>query len=147
MTSVPNVDSRDAERLATLQRQRAQVAGSKVQSGLPRRLTTAVVGVTFADGYPANLTTLAAALGVHPEGLAATLVRDAGNPHDAKAVAVRVDAPALGRVGHLPRALAARIGPSIDDGAEWSATVTAVRVKSGHETSPGLDVHLERADG
>ena len=123
--------------------------------------TVQIVGVTFVDDYPANLSAVAdlvvdaekAALGWSGDQVAnesaevaVALVRNPDNEHDANAVEVHV--PALGRrrsmVGHLPRDLAARIGPSMDRGDQWDAHVAHVLIDPEHPDRPGLLIALER---
>lgn len=108
-------------------------------------ILTSVVGVTFCDGYPDNLHRLHALIAEHgrpEEGIAAVLIRDPDNQHDRNAVQVHV--PAIGRIGSLPRSVAARVAPSMDDGDQWTAEVTGVRIAQDHEDRPGADVLLHR---
>jgi hypothetical protein len=109
------------------------------KASLPGHLSTKVVGVSSAEGYPAQLHRLAdlVARGRAPE---LVLVHDADNPHDASAVAVR--SAATGRhLGHLPAALAARVAP---DAGAWSIEAYEVLVMPGSEAQPGLSLHLRR---
>lgn len=120
----------------------------------------AVAGVTFADGYPANLKRLDAAIkeveshrhGTHlqgqNEGPAVVLVRNPANEYDSNAIEVHVPAIALGpdssgMIGHVPKALATRWAPLLDAGAQVLAWVDGVRVKKGHENRPGIDIRTE----
>lgn len=106
-----------------------------------------VAGVTFCEDYPDNLHRLHALIAEHgrpEEGIAAVLVRDPDNAYDANAVQVHV--PAIGRVGSLPRTLAARVAPSMDAGDQWTAEVTGVRIKADHEDRPGVDLLLAKVE-
>lgn len=94
-------------------------------------LHTKVVGVTF-DGRQQALATL------HP-GDVLRLVREPTNPHDPHAVQV---ATPDGRVlGYLRAPLAGRLSPSIDAGARYRATVSAVT--GGGDRTLGLNIFLE----
>ncbi len=108
---------------------------------------THVVGVTFCDGYPDNLHRLGTLIeenGRPDEGIAAVLIRDPDNAYDVNAVQVHV--PAIGRVGSLPRTLAARVAPSMDAGDPWTAEVVGVRINPDHEDRPGVDVLVTRVE-
>lgn len=109
-------------------------------------ILTQVVGVTFCDGYPDNLHDLHAIIAEHgrpDEGIAAVLIRDPDNAYDPNAVQVHV--PAVGRIGSLPRSLAAKVAPSIDNGGTWLAEVTGVRINPDHDDRPGVDVLIAEA--
>lgn len=106
-----------------------------------------VVGVSFVQpGYPQNLLTLRDLIDANttPEPLAAILIRNPDNPHDANAV--EVHAPTVGMVGHIPRDVAAQLAPMLDGGVRVAASVEAVWVKDGHEDRPGVDVRLSAVD-
>jgi hypothetical protein len=118
------------------------------------------VGLSFVDAYPANLHQLAALLedrerssgwqavneGDVTPGLPAVLVRNPDNEFDPNAVEVHV--PVLGRrtgmIGHVPAAVAARLAPSMDGGAEWAARLVRVLVTDGHPDRPGALIVIER---
>lgn len=118
----------------------------------------AVAGVTFAPGYPQNLTRLHAAMdetSSHRKGTAlegadegpsVVLIRNPENVHDSNAIEVHVpaiatgDDPKAGMIGHVPKAVAARWAPLMDKGEMPVAWVDGVRVKKGHEDRPGIDV-------
>ena len=128
---------------------------------LPDTIQCAVVGMTFVDGYPGNVRALDRLLnedawenemtrlsGVsqrfEPE-VAGELRRDPANTHDANAVQVHVTALDDGSlIGHLPRAVAARLAPELDNGHRWSCTVTEVYTHSEHVDHPGVTVRLAR---
>lgn len=109
-------------------------------------ILTQVAGVTFCDGYPDNLHRLHALIAEHgrpDEGITAVLIRDPENDYDTNAVQVHV--PAIGRIGSLPRTLAARVAPSMDGGNPWTAEVTRVRIDPDHDERPGADVLITKA--
>lgn len=106
---------------------------------LPGFLSTKVVGMTFVDGYPANVHRMCT------EGCPGlVLVREPDNPHDPNAVAVAERDSTEGAIGHLPAALAGRIAPEIDAGQEWEIPMWEVLVSPGHVHNPGLSVTLNR---
>jgi hypothetical protein len=121
-----------------------------------------VVGLTFVDGYPANLHRLrsidedrkrrairavdsADEFGADVEpGLPVVLIRNPHNEHDANAIEVHV--PVLGRngmIGHVPRALAAKLAPSMDRGDVWESRLKSVLVDPEHEDRPGVLIAIE----
>lgn len=128
-----------------------------------------VVGITYVKGYPGNIKRLrsvceqlglgwglaakaqaahdAETLGIphserRSEGLAVVLKRNPKNKHDANAIEVHV--PAIGQmIGHVPRDVAAKWAPKLDAGETPRAWVEQVRVKTGHENRPGIDVRTE----
>ena len=125
---------------------------------LPGSFTAKVVGVTFAEGYPENLDRLKEVADLRwllspgtfghddhePEPLAAVLNRQPDNPHDPNAVAVLIPASDVGHVGHLPRALAARLAPEIDAGQPWGCEVEQVWMHPEHPDRPGITVRCWR---
>jgi hypothetical protein len=72
------------------------------------------------------------------------LRRDAGNPHDANAIAVH---PAGGgeQAGWVPRELAAEIAPDLDTGRPWSAVVLREQRASPRDPRSGLTMLLAAA--
>jgi hypothetical protein len=72
------------------------------------------------------------------------LRRDAGNPHDANAIAVH---PAGGgeQAGWVPRELAAEIAPDLDAGRPWSAVVLREQRASPRDPRSGLTMLLAPA--
>ncbi len=93
---------------------------------------TKVVGVTF-EGRQAFLP------GVRP-GESLGLVRDPHNPRDPHAIKV---CTADGRqLGFLRATLAARLAPSMDAGARYSATATALT--GGGDRAWGLNIYVQR---
>ena len=111
---------------------------------LPAELSTKVVGLTFEAGYPGPLLWLAQLAGEgRPPAL--VLAREPDNAHDPNAVAVR--SAITGRqLGHLPGALAGRLAPELDAGADWRVERYEVLVQDGFEDRPGLSLRLKRAD-
>lgn len=107
----------------------------------PRQFRVKAVGVTFSDDYPENLTRLAPAVErAANEGklLGARLVRDPENPHDANAI--RVVVPEVGHIGHIPRDLAAKLAPRLDEAEMWRCQISAVLIHPDHRDRPGIDL-------
>jgi hypothetical protein len=115
-----------------------------------QKFSTPVVGVTFVPGYPGNVRAAEAALVMaesfgdeHPS---AVLIRRPDNENDPNAVEVHV--PAVGgetcMIGHLPRALARRLAPSLDADEHWLAWVRSVRTHTEHENRPGIDIEVAK---
>lgn len=102
-----------------------------------------VVGMTFVPEYPKNLLSLHN-LFVDPArggDIIVQLVRNPGNKYDKNAIEVRLDNRML---GHLPKDVAARLAPGIDDGSvKILATVYQVRVHPDNPQNPGFDVLLD----
>jgi HIRAN domain len=73
------------------------------------------------------------------------LRRDAGNPHDANAIAVH---PAGGgeQAGWVPRELAAEIAPELDARRPWSAVVLREQRASPRDPRSGLTMLLAPAE-
>jgi hypothetical protein len=71
------------------------------------------------------------------------LRRDAGNPHDAAAIAV--DTTAGGQLGWVPRELAAELAPQLDAGAPWSAIALREYRGSPREPRTGVTMLLAAA--
>jgi len=117
---------------------------------LPDHFDTSVVGVSFTPKYPDNFHYLnetwlyAEAAGEH---LAAVIIRNPDNPYDANACEVHV--PALGElgfVGHITKAMAARLAPELDAGVIWQGYVNYIKVNPEYPDRPGLEIRLERID-
>ena len=112
--------------------------------------TSKVVGVSFVDNYPENLLALSIAMDERPpehleEPLPAVLKRNPDNVHDANAIEIHV--PQLGdygMIGHLPRDLAARLAPELDEGGRWQAGVASVLINPEHLDRPGISIDLRR---
>ncbi len=104
------------------------------------KFTTKVVGVTFGDNYPDDLHALSDLYALPgQEEIAAVLIREPDNEYDANAIGVHI--PSLGRercqIGHIPRNLARRLAPELDDGRHWLAQVEEILVTPGQEHQPG----------
>lgn len=148
MTNKFDEEGRRERLLRTREQEMVRVAFGRV-GPLANTFSSKVVGVTFVAGYPDNLLELerlsldSALLGDEP--LAALIVRNPQNRFDGNACEVHV--PALGddgMIGHLPRAVAARLAPQIDAGETWQAEVYVVRVDPNHLDKPGIDIRLWR---
>lgn len=132
-----------------------------------RSMALRVVGVTFCEGYPGNLHRLReiveeryesdgegrwAAVEDWEEGepvgepIPVNLIRNPENEHDENAVEVHV--PVLGRygtmIGHIPRELAARLAPRMDEAIPFSTVIKAVYVDPAHEDRPGIEIRVSR---
>lgn len=111
-----------------------------------------VVGVTFVPSYPNNLLMLRqieadAVTDGHGEWLNVVLVRNPANPHDANAIEVHV--PVLGdmaMIGHVPRDIAARLAPLLDQGIKFHSQLSGVRINPDHIDRPGIDVAIARVE-
>lgn len=135
-------------------RRTREIEMERIEAGragaLPDNFSTKVVGVSFVSGFPQNLWQLEALTMEHyvlgAEPLPVVIRRNPGNPYDFNACEVHV--PSLGDdagfVGHLPKALAARLAPLLDAGERWLAEVGAVRLHPDHLENPGLTVRLWR---
>lgn len=100
-----------------------------------------LVGVTFAPTYPLFVHAIAdlAAAGRLP--VKVSLERDRDNPHDRNAIAVT--SKTYGRIGHVPRHVAARLAPAIDSGMSYSARITEAVVHPDHPDNPGIQIHVQ----
>src|SRR4051794_39514171 len=76
-------------------------------------------------------------------GAPLTLRRDPGNPHDRQAIAVH--APAGGRLGFVPRDVAAELAPRLDAGEPWSAVLLRERRDSPRDPRTGVTMLLPPA--
>ena len=76
-------------------------------------------------------------------GRALELRRDAGNPHDANAIAVH--AMGAEQIGWVPRALAAEVAPAFDAGRPWAAVVLREQRPSPRDPRTGLTMLLAGA--
>lgn len=104
-----------------------------------------VVGVTFVAGYPEHLHRMAqypaANAAENGEGLAAVVIRNPANPHDANAIEVHV--PAIdSMIGHVPRQIAAELAPLLDSGTQYHVRVWT-RIDPNHPDRPGASVELK----
>lgn len=106
------------------------------------------VGVSFIEAYPQNFLDLQAMLFDWPgnEPCTAVLIRNPDNQYDSQAIEVHI--PALGergRVGHLPKVMAARIAPEMDAGVPWAAYVRNILVSPAKPQQPGIEITIQRA--
>jgi HIRAN domain len=76
-------------------------------------------------------------------GRALELHRDAGNEHDANAIAVATTDGAL--LGFVPRELAAELAPELDAGRSWSAIVLREYRASPRDPRTGVTMLLAAA--
>lgn len=97
-----------------------------VRRALPDLVRGKVVGVSFVPDYPRPLLAIEAAFNRNPKRLWApvALVREPDNPHDP--MAVRLDVPGVGPIGHLPATIAARMAPELDVATPWVAVTEGV---------------------
>ncbi len=77
-------------------------------------------------------------------GAPLALRRDAGNPHDANAIAV--DLPGGEQLGWVPRDVAASVAGSLDAGEPWAAVVLRERRASPRDPRSGVTMLLARAE-
>jgi len=109
---------------------------------IPGRFGVKVVGLSFHEHYPASVLDLR-----DRDGVDLVLLREPENAYDRRAVAVAAcwagGEPEI--LGHLPRAVAGRIAPEIDEGREWSVECWEPLVQQGYEHQPGLSLELRRA--
>ena len=77
-------------------------------------------------------------------GLPLVLRRDAGNPHDANAIAV--ETPSGEQAGWVPRDVAAELAAELDAGRPWSALVLRERRPSPRDPREGATMLLARGD-
>lgn len=133
---------------ATRERQVEKQQRSKLVQTLPDRFDSATVGVSFTPHYPENLHALEEmwfAAEMADEKLAAVIIRNPDNTHDTNACQVHI--PALGEigfVGHITKALAARLAPELDAGVVWQAWVSYLKINEVRPDRPGLEIQLER---
>jgi HIRAN domain len=76
-------------------------------------------------------------------GMPLVLRRDAGNEHDANAIAV--DTPGGAQLGWVPRELAAELAPQIDAGTSWSAVALREQRASPRDPRTGVTMLLAAA--
>jgi len=98
-----------------------------------------VVGVAGAARHHAE----ALASDAAAPGRPLELRRDAGNEHDANAIAVATGAGEL--LGFVPRELAAELAPALDAGERWSAVVLREQRASPRDPRIGVTMLLAAA--
>ena len=105
---------------------------------------TRLVGVSFCEGYPANLLRVAEML-ARSERVTVELRRDASNPYDANTINV-VCVAAGGRIGRVAKERAAYLADDIDRGEEWVGLLETVMVNPDHPDKPGAVIRCWRRD-
>jgi len=101
---------------------------------LPTKFAAKAVGVSFADGYPASLTTL----GDTP----LEVVREPDNEFDLNAIAIRrTDTGQV--IGHVSRNLASRLAPAMDGGQGVIVPEYEVLAWPDKPDQPGLELSVE----
>lgn len=115
-------------------------------------ITSKVVGVTYAPGYPDTILRLHDAWTIREihegrtEPLAAVLIRNPQNEHDGNAIEVHV--PALGQmIGHVWKIEAAYLAPRIDAGEVWAAQIVKARINPEHPDRPGIELSIRQVSG
>jgi len=96
---------------------------------------TKVAGVTF-EGRQAIIQSLT-------PGQMLLLQREPSNPHDPHAVKVLTDGGQ--QIGYLSARVAARLAPTMDSGARYSATASQI-TGGGEDRSFGVNVYLQREE-
>lgn len=111
---------------------------------LPEKFGSKVVGGSFTPDYPDSY------LGIHDgfenEDVRYPAIELRRNPHnqiDGNAIEVRISESDL-LLGHLPKDLAARLAPLMDDGERWEADISSVDVHPDHRDRPGLSISIRR---
>lgn len=117
--------------------------------------TTKVVGVSFAEGYPDNLLALreiCEGLDLERESLPVVLLRNPDNEADPNAIEVHLPvlsayeaSERVGKIGHIPASMAARLAPELDAGVQWLSYLFQVLIHSDHMDRPGISIRLQRA--
>lgn len=110
--------------------------------------TVKVVGVNFVDDYPDNLLGLADDIDTYePSGSGylcrIELRRNPHNQYDSNAIEVRLSSTDE-MLGHLPKELAKRIAPDMDEGVSWEAGIVSVDIHPDHRDRPGLTIEIRR---
>jgi hypothetical protein len=98
-----------------------------------------VAGVAGASRHHAD----AVASDAAAPGQPLVLRRDAGNEHDANAIAV--DLPDGTQLGFVPRELAAELAPRLDAGERWSAVALRESRASPRDPRTGVTMLLAAA--
>lgn len=111
-----------------------------------KRFTCPVAGVTFVADYPDNLLDLASVQRRKErrgddEPLTVILRRNPENAYDANAI--EVHQPHVGMLGHVPKEIAERLAPCLDDGEIWQAWLGDVRIHPDNPEQPGVDIKVE----
>ncbi len=109
----------------------------KLAPVLPTQFVSKVVGVTFCDGYPDNIYSLAEDVALSQASC--QLVRDPHNKHDPNAICVSVNGLSI---GHLPRLISISLAPKIDGGEVWLASVDSIVVSTDNFNKPGVKISV-----
>jgi hypothetical protein len=116
---------------------------------MPRKpapsFTVKLVGVTFQTDYPDNLFDLEELVDwaeARNRTIPLQLYRAPTNVYDANAIEVHHHK--IGMLGHLPKHLAERVAPEIDNGTKWSAYAEQVVISGEAPDQPGLKVRCKR---
>lgn len=105
----------------------------------PNVIKNNVVGVTFIDGYPANLIRLLAVL-AETGSIRAHVRRNPDNKYDSNACEVWVDES---MIGHLDKETAAKVAPKLDSGSECEISIVSIGFANGNTSKPGASYHLK----
>jgi len=102
-----------------------------------------LVGMTFTEGYPANLIEIDQ---VHPRSsydkkidVPVILEREPDNKFDANAIAVLHNGVKL---GHVDRTTASFLAPKLDKGNEIKANIVSINLVEGHGDKPGATIEV-----
>lgn len=139
----------ETERSIKLRNQREREAARKTRSRLADNFDIAVVGISFQPAYPGNMFELERINFIaeqRGERVPVVFLREPDNPHDANCVAIHCPAlgETMGLLGKIPRGVAARLAPELDDGQHWQGEVAFIRIDNQHLNNPGLTVHATR---
>lgn len=99
-----------------------------------------VVGVSFVEGYPANIHKIAELFRQRKGDVFVQLVRNPENQYDKNAIEVRLDNR---MIGHIPKEIAARIAPAMDRGVQYLASIYQIRISPENPNNPGLDILVD----
>lgn len=140
-----------AERIAA-ERERV-LSRRTIPANLPDVVSVALVGMSFVDGYPLNVRHLERLLSErywddpdNPSPVPGLLRHRPDNEYDRNAVEVHFGDVVPSMLGHLPRAVAARIAPDLAAGVEWRCELVGVRTHPDNPGNPGVDVRLTRCE-
>ena len=107
-----------------------------------RQFSVRTRGVSAMPGYPSTLYALAGRGAMTGQKPRLGLVREPDNAHDPNAVAVVDDSGT--HIAYLPRDIAARVAPGMDAGTTCEVADWEVKVQSGHENQPGLELTVRQ---
>lgn len=102
-------------------------------------ITTRVAGISFVEWYPIGIQKLQRSEGDFP--LEASLLRDKDNEHDPNAIGVLCGGY---QVGWLPRSLAEKLAPKIDQGERFRVIEADVLIHPDHPDRPGVEIKIEK---